>query len=30
MIDTFTALIFWGAMLVVVLKVIKDRVKPEK
>lgn len=29
MIDTFTAIIFWGAMLVVALKVIKDRIKPE-
>ena len=30
MIDTFTAIVFWGAMIVVALKVLKDRIKPEE
>jgi len=30
MIDTFTAVVFWGAMAVVALKVLKDRIKPEE
>jgi hypothetical protein len=29
MIDTLTAIVFWGAIAVVALKVIKDRIKPE-
>jgi hypothetical protein len=30
MIDLFTAIVFWGAMLVVALKIIKDRINPEE
>jgi hypothetical protein len=30
MIDTFTAIVFWGAMIVVALKVLKDRIKPKE
>jgi hypothetical protein len=29
MVDSFVAIVFWGAMVIVVLKVIKDRIKPE-
>jgi hypothetical protein len=29
MVDSFVAIVFWGAMLIVALKVIKDRIKPE-
>jgi hypothetical protein len=29
MVDSFTAIVFWGVMLIVALKVIKDRIKPE-
>jgi hypothetical protein len=29
MVDSFVGIAFWGAMLVVALKVIKDCIKPE-
>jgi hypothetical protein len=29
MVDSFTSIVFWGAMVIVALKVIKDRIKPE-
>jgi hypothetical protein len=29
MVDSFTAIVFWGVMAVVALKVIKDSIKPE-
>jgi hypothetical protein len=29
MVDSFVAIVFWGAMAIVALKVIKDRIKPE-